>query len=209
MTTCIRPAHANGGHLTFPFYYHMTHKDNIQGILCHGILSRNNVLLCDDISAVDISDAGAQRWRDREEPANHRVIHDYAPLYINPKNPMLYKLHSRQDEIVILKISAGVLQEGDHVFTDGNAASRETKFSLNSNIVNESIAALMAEYWTDYVDGKRRRCAELLIYPKVQPNYILSAICKSNDLADEVASKTKIKVEVDASKFFKKQKCQN
>lgn len=201
MTTCTQLGDVTGNFLRFPFFYHMTHKDNLAGILQHGILSWTNVH-AQAISVVDISDAGAQKWRDREESAKHRVIHDYAPLYINPKNPMLFVRRGLQREIVILKISPDVLQDGQHVFSDGNAASRETKFSPNSDIVTDSIDALNAQYWTNYVDGKRRRCAELLVYPKVQPVYILSGICSSNALAVEIAMETDLHMEVDPSMFF-------
>ena len=202
MTTCIRPANNIGSSLSFPFFYHMTHKNNLAGILKHGILSHADVLVRDDVLAVDISDAGAQRWRDREESANHRAIHDYAPLYINPKNPMLFVRRNLQHEIVILKISPSVLKDGQHVYSDGNAASRDTKFSSNSNIVADSIDALNAAYWANCVDGKRRRCAELLVYPGVQPIHIVSAICNNNALAKEIAMGAALQIEVDPSMFF-------
>lgn len=202
MTTCIQPAHATGGLLRFQFFYHMTHKNNLAGILQHGILSHTDVLVREDILATDISDAGAQRWRDREESTNHRAIHDYAPLYINPKNPMLFVRRSLQHEIVILKISPGVLQDGQHVFSDGNAASRETRFSSDSTVVADSLTALNAEYWANCTDGKRRRCAELLVYPKVQPVHILSVICSNNALAEEIAMGTDLQIEVNPSMFF-------
>jgi len=202
MNTCIEPIHTNDSSLRFPFFYHMTHKSNLAGILQHGILSHSDVLTRDDVLATDISDAGAQRWRDREESANHRAIHDYVPLYINPKGPMLYKRRCLQHEIVILKISAGVLQDGQHVFSDGNAASRETRFSSDSNVVADSLTALNAKYWANCSDGKRRRCAELLVYPKVQPVHILSAICSNSALAEEIAMGTNLQIEVNPSMFF-------
>lgn len=202
MTTCVRPVPKIDGDLRFPFFYHMTHKDNLAGILQHGILSHADVLARDDILAVDISDAGAQRWRDRLEPANHRMIHDYAPLYINPKNPMLFVRRNLQHEIVILKISPKVLQTGEHLFSDGNAASRETRFSPNSNIVAGSLDALNSAYWANCIDGKRRRCAELLVYPSVEPEHIVSAICSNKGLADEIAVISGIQVEVDPSMYF-------
>jgi hypothetical protein len=202
MNTCIRPAHVSDRFLQFPFFYHMTHKDNLAGILQHGILSHSDVLTRDDVLATDISDAGAQRWRDRVEPANHRAIHDYAPLYLNPKNPMLFVRRNLQHEIVILKISPGVLQDSQHVFADGNAASRETRFSSNSNVIADSLTALKAEYWANCTDGKRRRCAELLVYPKVKTVHILSAICSNNALAREIATGTDLQIEVNPSMFF-------
>ena len=202
MSTCTRPVNATDDILQFPFFYHMTHKNNLAGILQHGILSHTDVLVRNDILATDISDAGAQKWRDREESANHRSIHDYAPLYINPKNPMLFVRRCLQHEIVILKISSGVLQNGQHVFTDGNAASRDTRFSSDSNVVADSLTALNAEYWANCIDGKRRRCAELLVYPRVQPIHILSIICSNNALAREIETGTDLQIEVNPSMFF-------
>lgn len=202
MNTCIQPTKGTNGALQFQFFYHMTHKNNLTGILQHGILSHADVLVRDDVLATDISDAGAQRWRDREEPANHRAIHDYAPLYINPKNPMLFVRRNLQREIVILKICPKVLQDGQHVFSDGNAASRETRFSSDSNVIADSLTALNAEYWANCTDGKRRRCAELLVYPKVKPVHILSIICSNNTLAEEIAMGTNLQIEVNPSMFF-------
>lgn len=202
MTTCIRPSHITGDPLRFPFFYHMTHKDNLAGILQHGILSHSDVLTRDDILATDISEAGVQKRRDKQEPVYHRMLHDYAPLYINPKNPMLSARRSLQHEIVLLKISPNVLQDSQHVFTDGNAACHETLFSSKSNVFETSIDVLNAKTWFDHIDGKRRRCAELLVYPKVQPVHILSAICSNNALAEEIAMGTNLLIEVIPSMFF-------
>jgi len=201
--TSTRPAKVIGDSSThFPFFYHLTHKDNLAGILQHGILSHTDVLMRDDVLAVDISDAGAQRWRDRPESVNHRAIHDYAPLYINPKNPMLFVRRSLQHEIVILKISPNVLQDGQHIYSDGNASSRETRFSANSDIVADSIEALNSKYWANCTDGKRRRCAELLVYPRVQPSHVVGAICSNKALANEIAMDSNIQIEVNPSMFF-------
>lgn len=202
MSTCTQSGDHLGYAIHFPFYYHMTHKSNLAGILQHGILSHAEVLARDDVLATDISDPGAQRWRDRMEPIHNRAIHEYAPLYINPRNPMLFKRRCIQHEIVILKISASVLRDGWHVFTDGNAASRETRFSSDANVVADSLEALHAEYWANWVDGKRRRCAELLVYKGIQPRHIVGAVCSNRALAHEIAMTTNLKAEVDSFMFF-------
>lgn len=198
----FRPANVIGNPALFQFFYHLTHKDNLAGILQHGILSHTDVLNRDDVLAVDISDSGVQQRRERAESVNHRSIHDYVPLYINPKNPMLYFRRELQHEIIILKISPKVLQYGQHVFSDGNSACLKTKFSANSEIMEDSIDALNAKYWANCIDGKRRRCAELLVYPIVQPIHVLSAICSNNALAREIALTTKIQIELNPSMFF-------
>ena len=71
---------------------------------------------------------------------------------------------------------------------------------------NPSIAsqldALKADFWNTVPDGKRRRCAEVLIYPRVSPAHIVAAICNNVALADEMAGVAKVKVEVNPSMFF-------
>lgn len=183
-------------------FYHMTHYNNLAGILNHGILSWSKAH-GQGYTQADISDHSVQRWRNRLEPVYNRSIHDYAPLYINPKNPMLYVRRNLQHELVILKISAGILNKHQHVFTDGNAASRGTKFSADNNKVTaDSNAALRATRWTDIPDGKRRRCAEVLVYPAVEPQFIINAICSNEHLRNMIKSKHNIPVVIDRHLFF-------
>lgn len=192
----------NRPQLSIPFFYHMTHKDNVPGIMRHGILSHTAVRERSDVVTVDISDPGVQRHRALPETEYYRPIHDYVPLYINPRNPMLYRRLEWQHQIVILKVSPSVLRDGQHVFCDGNAACHNTKFSVDPEIVSSAVEALNADYWNDFPDGKRRRCAEVLIYPRVSPLHIVAAICNNTSLANEISRVAKMKVEVSPSMFF-------
>ena len=188
--------------LRFPFFYHMTHKDNVPGIMRHGILSHTAVRERNDVVAVDISDPGVQQYRALPETEYYRPIHDYVPLYINPRNPMLSRRREWQHQIVILKISPSVLRDSQHVFCDGNAACRNTRFSVDPEIVSSALDALNADYWNSVPDGNRRRCAEVLIYPRVSPVHIVAAISNNRALADEISQVAKMKIEVNPSMFF-------
>ncbi|HKJ33293.1 MAG TPA: DarT ssDNA thymidine ADP-ribosyltransferase family protein, partial [Balneolales bacterium] len=78
------------------YLYHMTHLANLNGILEKGLLSHNKAHK-KGLLAQDISDSTVN---------NRRVkIHNYVPLYFNPKNPMLYRRRNIQDELVILCIN--------------------------------------------------------------------------------------------------------
>ncbi len=202
MLTCALQSEAFTQQLRFPFFYHMTHKANVAGIMRHGILSHSAIGDRCDIVPVDISDPGVQRHRSLWETEYYRPIHDYVPLYINPRNPMLYRRRELQQQIVILKISPSVLRDGQHVFCDGNAACHDTRFSVDPEIVISALDALKADFWNTVPDGKRRRCAEVLIYPRVSPAHIVAAICNNVALADEMAGVAKVKVEVNPSMFF-------
>jgi len=190
-------------HLTHQrkYFYHITHHQNLSGILEHGILSRSDAH-SRRLTNTDISDPAVQNRRDRREPIFHRSIQDYAPLYINPKNPMLSRRRNIQDELVILKVSPDVLKRPEVLFTDGNAASSKTSFGLDWSVVEPSQPVLQAKYWIDFQDGRRKRCAELLVHPLVEPHHIVGAICRGLPLASQLRKLCPFPITVDASIFF-------
>ena len=160
--------------------WHMTHKDNIFSILEYGIV--NHYCACKiNASRVDISDPDVQRWRENIEPHYHRRIHNYVPLYINPLNPMLYVRKNIQADLCLMEISLSVLSKNQYLITDGNAASHDTKFynSVN-NLELLPWDVLHADYWNDFPDGKRKRCAEVLVYPAISPKFVIGIHCCSN-----------------------------
>jgi len=159
--------------------WHMTHRNNVVNIMRYGILSNTQAINSAD--PVDISDHGVQRWREAEDPIYGRKIHDYTPTYLNVRNPMLYVRKNIQDELCLIEISLSALSEANFLFTDGNAAARNTNFynSLD-DLVHLPWKVLNASYWNDFEDGKRKRCAEVLIYPSIEPKYIKQIHCYSD-----------------------------
>lgn len=182
-------------------FYHMTHHRNLPGILNHGILSWTTAH-AKGLTDTDISDPSVQRWRARCEPVYSRSIHDYAPLYINPKNAMLYVRRHLQHELVILKVSADVLRYHQHVFSDGNAACHNTQFSTDRQIVAPSDTALRALRWSEVPDGKRRRCAEVLVFPTVEARFIITAICSNQNLANTIRAACPVPIVIDTAAFY-------
>lgn len=190
-----------GSKLPFKSLYHLTHYRNLDGILQRGILSWTEAhSLC--LAPTDISDSEVQKLRCRPDPCHNRPIHDYAPLYINPRNPMLFSRKDIQNAIVVLRVSTSVLEANEHVFTDGNAASGDTRFSTNASVVIQSFDALNSKFWMDAEDGKRRRCAEVLVHPRVSPEYILEAFCRHEALAERLRAKTDLPITVKSTLFF-------
>ena len=181
--------------------YHMTHETNLESILELGIMSRNRAKF-DQLVLRDISEQSVQARRERTEPIFRRSLHEYAPFYLNPKNPMLYRRLEMQDEIVILKVSRSVLAPDNHLFTDGNAAARSTQFGTNESVARRAAPVLRAQSWNDLPDGKRRRCAEVLVYPEVAPSFIDAVICRSKSLADRIRIYSPVPVVIDPSVFF-------
>lgn len=184
-------------------FWHMTHADNLAGILGEGILSHSAAWQLRRVT--DISDASVQKRRARSEPVYGRSLHDYAPLYVNARNPMLYRRKEIQDQICLIEVSIDVLRNSTDravVFTDGNAAADLTGFySRLTDLKLLPWDVLCADYWTDFADGKRKRCAEVLVHPSVGPAYLGSVHCCSGSLVDRFGAEG-INVVYDQSPFF-------
>lgn len=193
----IKGFHEHGFHNL----WHMTHRCNVRNILKYGIL---NHYLAHDMkdSPVDISDPEAQKWRERIDPVYNRRIHEYAPLYFTPKNPMLYVRRKIQSDLCLLNISLDALTGSEFIFSDGNAASRDTKFFRSSgDLSGVPWEVLRADLWTEFPDGKRQRCAEVLVHPKISPAHIDSIHCYSQEMFQNVGSFAR-NVKVSRNLFF-------
>ncbi|WP_345231387.1 DarT ssDNA thymidine ADP-ribosyltransferase family protein [Olivibacter ginsenosidimutans] len=162
------------------YLYHMTHKSNLENILQYGLLS-HNMAHSRGLTKADISDERVNRRRDR--------VHNFVPFYFNPKNPMLYKRKSMQSEIIILCVDRNLLQT-DLKFTDGNAASSSTKFYSNiKDLEKLDWSIINSDYWSDFIDGKRIRCSEILIPNEVKTDSIKKIFCFNSKTEDYVKNK--------------------
>ena len=170
-----------------PCLYYMMSLANFKTVRKHGLVSRN-VAVSKGIFVDDYSDQAVQMRRaSKIDPIYNCSIHDYVPLYFNPRNPMLYSLRERSSDLVVLGFSPTLVDyHQKHLFADGNASSYQTIFSTDPSIITSSVDALNSRYWNNIPDGKRRRCAETLIAPSLAPGFIEFAICSNHLTADVV-----------------------
>lgn len=186
----------------FQELYYMTHYENLGSILERGIFSHSLVQQI-GLDHVDISLPGAQQWRALPEPVFGRAIHAYVPLYFNPRNPMLYVRREWQNELVILRVSTEAVDQATQaLFTDGNAACRETQFSPSFEVVKPAAPVLEAGYWSGFPQGRRMRCAEALVLDRVAPNFIEGVACNNLELARHLQQHYRQTFVVDRSLFF-------
>lgn len=186
----------------FEELYYITHYQNLASILEYGILSHTLVAQA-KLEHVDISLAGAQQWRTGLESIFFQSIHDYVPLYFNPRNPMLYLRREQQRNLVILCISTEVLSSGKKIlFTDGNAACKNTQFSESTEIIQRAAPVLEAPSWNQFPEGRRMRCAETLVLHHVPPQFIEKVVCNNTLLALRLKNQHDINVTIDPSFFF-------
>ncbi len=167
--------------------WHMTHRNNVRNILRLGILNYYDAHRL-STEVMDISEPSVQRRREKTEQQYGRKIHDYVALYINPRNPMLYCRKYMQDKLCLISVSLTVLGENQYLLSDGNAASSDTNFYASiSDLQSLPWGVLMANYWTGYPDGKRKRCSEVLVHSIVSPRYIQAIHCCSKSTVDYLA----------------------
>ena len=161
------------------FLYHLTHVDNMPSILDHGLLSHNDAH-ARGLMMEDLSDPGVQDRR-ADLRLDDRPLHDYVCLYFNPRNPMLFKRRVHQDDIVILCLDRQLLEQSWAFFTDGNAAGDATEFFADPrDLAKLDWDCIQGEYWNDSEDGKRKRCAEILV-PHAIPFDEVRRVCVRTD----------------------------
>ena len=176
------------------YFYYITHIDNLKSILKNGILSRSQIKdensiwvklkLAKGIKSIHAEDIVQIR---RNKKFNGRSLWEYANLYFQVRNPMLYRVirEFEAKNIVVLQINSDVIRGHDIGITDGNAASSETQFFEN---INEGLNALDSkqfkkEYWNE--SDKRKLMAELLVYDRISSDKIIGIY-----VADEGVAKT-------------------
>lgn len=153
--------------------WHMTSRENVATILANGLMSRHGMHQSGH-DMVDISDATVQNYRVAKGTRNGMTLHDYVPLYLRAKNPMLFCRRSYNPTLCLLEVDLHACLLEGVLLTDGNAASRDTCFYENlSDLRFLDWQALNASYWNNVPDGKRKRCAEVLVPHHLPASFIV------------------------------------
>ncbi|MDF5725964.1 MAG: DUF4433 domain-containing protein [Rhizonema sp. PD37] len=156
----------------------MTAISNLHSIFEHGLLSHNEAHRLSIIT--DISDPNVQNLRSIKR-VNNISLHNYVPFYFSPRNPMLYVRQEMQNQIAFLSTDPRLLLDSSTIFSDGNAAAQNTNFYCGTPLLDELPWNIInAYYWNEFEDGKRIKCAEVLVYPRVEVQRILKIFCYSN-----------------------------
>lgn len=171
--------------------FHITHLDNVPGILQRGLLCRNRI---EDLqlSYMDLSDADCQARRSCKVLGGRGVdLHNYVPLFIEPRNAMLYRLQKSlkesgaADALAILEVSADAAQWGASLLADGIASSPVTQIFHARDAAGWQALdwdAIRCRSWMDQPDpqaAKRRRMAEVMVNSHLQGRHIQKVWLKS------------------------------
>lgn len=153
-----------------------------------------------------------QERRDNKRIPNHGELHDYANLYFDARNPMMFFLTKNKniDELCVICVDKKVLDLEDTIVTDQNAARNLALFaSPDEGIKFINFDKVKAVYWNegnynDCQNNKAIKCAKVLVLNKVPIEYLIKIkVC--TELAKQKVKKLNlgVPVKIDRNMFFK------
>ena len=186
--------------------YHITHISNLNGIFKDGLMSHNRVR-----AYVDISNNDVNKRRSRTDNPHKINLHQYVPLYFNPRNAMLFSCQKKfGEDVVILEIDNEEISNDYTLFSEGNAARQDSKITTNKlDLANFKWEAINSLTWTDNysdidVNLKSLMMSECLILNSLNSQHILRIFCSNENVRARLIklSLTNVDIKVDKSLFF-------
>lgn len=182
-----------------PNLFHITHINNLTGIAKRGLLSRHRIKAC-AMPYVDLSDPSCQARRtDRIVDGTHVDLHNYVPLFLNARNPMLWRLWRTQqelgqdDRLAILEISDEPACWTASLLADGIASSNHTHlFPANDPRSQDALdwdAIYRTCWWDMPKDLKRKTMAEVLVHGSLSGRHIRKVWLQKPSALRELASR--------------------
>ncbi len=159
-------------------FYNIMPIVNIPSVLQHGILSHER---CSKLEHVDVSMEAIQERRDAVQIPGGMKLHQYANLYFDARNPMMYKRSAQAPALCVLRINTTVLEQPGCVLADRNASSDYVRFLSPAHISFLDFDKIYAPDWRHpddriaYYKHRSQKCAEILIPNVVEPQYIQGA----------------------------------
>jgi len=158
--------------------FYITHIENLPSILEHGILSHSQVE-ARKIPYKAIYDTGIVNNRKEKKTSTGRSLWDYANVYLQPRNPMMYRVvHEKgRKNLVVVAVRPDILETSGVRLTDGNAANGPTKdypVSEGIKVIQSQWSVIQAEYWRPDDGSKRKIMAECLVPDIIRAEHIHS-----------------------------------
>ena len=170
------------------YCYHMTHIDNLENIFKSGYLFSYNKMSQIACSKLSNDDVQAGRSNIVISCAN-RPLHDFVPLYLGFKVPMVAYNQDQNENIFFLRFKLDILKQSGVVIADGNARSKNTKFKLFTYIEDLNlldIKSIRTQKYAHDSEIKRKKQSEILVPDQLSISYVLDIICFSESAQKKV-----------------------
>jgi ssDNA thymidine ADP-ribosyltransferase, DarT len=185
----------------------ITHYENLESILNYGILSH---LRAGRAPHRSVASRQVQKIRRSTRLPNGRMLHTYANLYFDARNPMMFRLlWDGVNGLIVIRVSADILDVPGTILADGNAASGGTRFYESpAGLANLDEELVFAESWNDSDEWQKRikkriRCAEVLVPHLVPKGYIKGCYTRTRQIRDRCLSLSgDVLVEINRKLYF-------
>lgn len=168
----------------------MTHMDNLSAILKAGELRSYNLMRGQDYRSIADEDVQAGR-AEITVPVTNKPLHDYVPLYLGFKTPMMAMNQAHNEDLLYLRFSLDILAIPGAVVCDGNARAQASKFYLFDSpdvFTKLDIAAIRTVKYADDPEKKRKKQAEVLVPDRLPMAQMHDIICYSKEAQTRVLS---------------------
>lgn len=179
---------------------------NLSSVMSSGILSYERAA---KLRHRSVAMQPVQDRRNAKSVPQGLRLHQYANLYFDPRNPMLYKRRAEAGTLCILAVSAKVLTTAGVVLTDCNAASNWPLFLPPEQWERIVFDDVFARSWQHPEDAARqhqhklRKCAEVLVPHRVPPELLLGCYVVNADASAAVAGQAPaLKTKIVPDMFF-------
>jgi hypothetical protein len=167
---------------------HLTHLDNLRRILQAKELRSYNLMRGHNYHNLANEDVQVGRAT-VTIPASQRPLHDYVPLYLGFKTPIVAINQTQNENLLFLRFSLDILSTPGAVVSDGNARSQKTQFYLFNGpdtFAQIDVAAIRTVKYSKDPVLKRKKQAEVLIPDKLPIAQLLDIICFSEKTKSRV-----------------------
>ena len=156
--------------------FYITHIENVPSILKNGILS-HGLVEAQKIPFTPIYDAEIVSNRKGKMTPDRKSLWEYANLYFQPRNPMMYRVvHEKSKrDLAVIGVKPSVLQLPRVIVSDGNAANNPTQFFTAGDGIRAIEAqwkVIQSEWWNELDGSKRKIMAECLVPDRIPLEYI-------------------------------------
>lgn len=180
---------------------------NVPSVIAHGILSHERA---SQLEHQSVAMAEIQDRRDHVHVPGGLRLHQYANLYFNARNPMMFKRKEQASSLCVLQVSREVLNLDGVVLTDQNASSDYVRFLGPSQLALVPFHLVYAHDWRHpgdqiaYFRHKAAMCAEVLVPGVVPPELITGAYVVDEAAAQALAVRDFSRaVSINAHLFFR------
>ena len=191
--------------------YYITHIHNLPSILSQGILSHKKVDEL-NVSYTPIYDKEIVNQRKDKGTSKKNSLWEYANLYFQPRNPMMYRVVNETDtkKIAIIDIKPEILKTPGTLISDGNAASNPTRFfsvDEGTKVLKKQWKIIQSDWWNNEDGSKRKIMSECLVPEQISPQYIHSIFVAGQTIKEKVeeliTGSIKVPIIPESHMFFK------